>query len=68
MKIELNTVMIEDRSRALKFYTEVLGFVKQKEVVCRKSTQHSAPGAEASRGASDWGGAVWPAFSIPINA
>jgi catechol 2,3-dioxygenase-like lactoylglutathione lyase family enzyme len=31
MKIKLTSVMVEDQDRALKFYTEVLGFVKKTE-------------------------------------
>jgi catechol 2,3-dioxygenase-like lactoylglutathione lyase family enzyme len=30
MKIKLSSVMVDDRQKALKFYTEVLGFVKKK--------------------------------------
>lgn len=29
MKIKLNSVMVDDQDKALKFYTEVLGFVKK---------------------------------------
>ncbi|WP_437809320.1 VOC family protein [Sorangium sp. So ce1078] len=29
MKIKLNSIMVEDQDRALKFYTEVLGFKKK---------------------------------------
>lgn len=29
MKIKLNNVIVEDQERALKFYTEILGFVKK---------------------------------------
>ncbi len=32
MKIKLNSVFVEDQDKALKFYTEVLGFVKKKEI------------------------------------
>ena len=32
MKIKLNSVFVEDQTRGLKFYTEVLGFVKQMEI------------------------------------
>jgi predicted enzyme related to lactoylglutathione lyase len=32
MKIKLNSVIVEDQDRALKFYTEVLGFVKKMEI------------------------------------
>lgn len=32
MKIKLNSVFVDDQDRALKFYTEVLGFVKKHEI------------------------------------
>jgi len=32
MKIKLSNVYVEDQDKALKFYTEVLGFVKRKEI------------------------------------
>lgn len=32
MKIKLTSVLVEDQDKALKFYTEVLGFVKSKEI------------------------------------
>ena len=32
MKIKLNSVYVEDQDKALKFYTEVLGFVKKIEI------------------------------------
>jgi len=32
MKIKLNSVYVENQDKALKFYTEVLGFVKNKEI------------------------------------
>ena len=32
MKIKLNSVMVDDQDKALKFYTEVLGFVKKTEI------------------------------------
>ncbi len=32
MKIKLNSVFVEDQDRALKFYTEVLGFIKKNEI------------------------------------
>lgn len=31
MKIQLSSVMVDDQEKALKFYTEVLGFVKKVE-------------------------------------
>jgi predicted enzyme related to lactoylglutathione lyase len=32
MKINLSSVMVDDQEKALKFYTEVLGFVKKTEI------------------------------------
>jgi len=32
MKIKLNSVIVDDQDKALKFYTEVLGFVKKTEI------------------------------------
>jgi len=32
MKIKLNSVYVDDQDKALKFYTEVLGFVKKNDV------------------------------------
>ena len=32
MKIKLNSVIVENQDKALKFYTEVLGFVKKNDV------------------------------------
>jgi catechol 2,3-dioxygenase-like lactoylglutathione lyase family enzyme len=32
MKIKLTSIMVDDQNKALKFYTEVLGFVKKMEI------------------------------------
>ncbi len=32
MKIKLTSVMVDDQEKALKFYTEILGFVKKTEI------------------------------------
>jgi predicted enzyme related to lactoylglutathione lyase len=32
MKIQLSSVMVDDQEKALKFYTEVLGFVKKRDI------------------------------------
>ena len=32
MKIKLTSIIVDDRGKALKFYTEVLGFVKSKDI------------------------------------
>jgi catechol 2,3-dioxygenase-like lactoylglutathione lyase family enzyme len=32
MKIKLNSVMVGDQEKALKFYTEILGFVKKADI------------------------------------
>jgi len=36
MKIKLNSVYVEDQDKALKFYTVVLGFVKNTECINNK--------------------------------
>ena len=37
LKIKLTSVLVEDQDKALKFYTEVLGFVKSKEISLGKA-------------------------------
>jgi predicted enzyme related to lactoylglutathione lyase len=32
MRIKLTSIMVDDQDKALKFYTEVLGFVKRKDI------------------------------------
>jgi predicted enzyme related to lactoylglutathione lyase len=32
MRIQLSSVMVDDQDKALKFYTEVLGFVKKRDI------------------------------------
>ena len=32
MKIKLTSVLVDDQEKALKFYTEVLGFIKRNEI------------------------------------
>ena len=32
MKIKLNSVIVQDQDRALRFYTEILGFIKKTEI------------------------------------
>jgi predicted enzyme related to lactoylglutathione lyase len=32
MKIKLTSVMVDDQDKALKFYTEILGFIKKTEI------------------------------------
>ena len=32
MKIKLNSVLVDNQDNALKFYTEVLGFVKKRDI------------------------------------
>ncbi len=36
MKIKLSSVMVDDQDKALKFYTEVLGFVKKTDIPAGK--------------------------------
>ena len=38
MRIQLVSVLVDDQDRALKFYTEVLGFVKKAEIPMGEST------------------------------
>jgi catechol 2,3-dioxygenase-like lactoylglutathione lyase family enzyme len=37
LKIKLTSVLVEDQDKALRFYTEVLGFVKSKEIPLGKA-------------------------------
>lgn len=37
MKIKLTSVMVDDQDKALKFYTEVLGFIKKREMPAGKA-------------------------------
>ncbi|MEP7143226.1 MAG: VOC family protein [Ferruginibacter sp.] len=32
MKIKLTSVMVDDQQKALKFYTEILGFIKKRDI------------------------------------
>ena len=32
MKIKLTSVIVDDQEKALKFYTEILGFIKKTEI------------------------------------
>lgn len=32
MQIKLTSVMVDDQEKALKFYTEVLGFIKKRDI------------------------------------
>ena len=32
MKIKLNSVIVQDQEHALRFYTEILGFIKKVEI------------------------------------
>ena len=36
MKIKLTSVMVNNQEKALKFYTEVLGFIKKREIPMRE--------------------------------
>ena len=37
LKIKLTSVLVEDQDRALKFYTEMLGFLKSKDIPLGKA-------------------------------
>lgn len=41
MRIKLTSVFVDDQEKALKFHTEVLGFVKKRN--CRPGTSSSSP-------------------------
>ena len=36
MQIKLTNVMVDDQAKALRFYTEILGFEKSKDISCGK--------------------------------
>lgn len=36
MKIKLSSVLVDDQDKALKFYTEILGFVKKRDIPAGK--------------------------------
>ena len=42
MKIKLTSIFVDDQDKALKFYTEVLGFVKKREMG-QKCTNYQYP-------------------------
>ncbi len=49
MQIRLSSVLVEDQEKALRFYTTVLGFVKDKDIPmgpCRWLTVNSPEGAQ----------------------
>jgi RNA polymerase sigma factor (sigma-70 family) len=48
LKIKLSRVLVEDQDKALKFYTEVLGFVKKREMPGRGWTVASPAGPNGS--------------------
>ena len=49
MKIKLTSVLVEDQDRALKFYTQVLGFVKHKEIPFGKAKWLTVVSSEGPR-------------------
>lgn len=49
MKIKLTSVLVEDQDRALKCYTQVLGFVKHKEIPFGKAKWLTVVSSEGPR-------------------
>jgi len=47
MKIKLNSVMVDDQDKALKFYTEVLGFVRF-SLGSRSSSMSAGPSGDTT--------------------
>ena len=50
MKIVLTSLLVDDQKKALKFYTEVLGFVKKREIPIGESTWLTVVSAEGPEG------------------
>ena len=50
MKIELSSVLVDDQEKALKFYTEVLGFVKKEDIPMGKARWLTVVSPEAPDG------------------
>lgn len=46
MKIQLTTVHVDDQQKALRFYTEVLGFVKKADFIIRGLSRRRHPFTE----------------------
>jgi predicted enzyme related to lactoylglutathione lyase len=42
MKIKLSSVMVDDQAKALKFYTETLGFVKKEDIPLEPNSNPAA--------------------------
>ena len=50
MKINLTSVFVDDQDKALKFYTEVLGFLKKKEIPLGEARWLTVVSADAPNG------------------
>ncbi|MBI4674991.1 MAG: VOC family protein [Chloroflexi bacterium] len=50
MKIQLSSVMVDNQDKALKFYTEVLGFVKKREIPLGEAKWLTVVSPEAPNG------------------
>ena len=61
MRIRLNSIFVDDQDKALKFYTEVLGFVKSVEIpmgeyrwlTVRRRRRRAVAGAECESGSEN---------------
>lgn len=51
MKIELSSLLVDDQAKALKFYTEVLGFVKHMDIPAGEHRWLTVVSPEATGGA-----------------
>ena len=52
MKIALNSIFVDDQDKALRFYTEVLGFVRQHDIPAGEHRWITVVSAEAPDGAA----------------
>ncbi len=55
LKIKLTSVLVDDQDKALKFYTEVLGFVKSKEIPLGTAKWLTPTASCGTRGSSGCG-------------
>lgn len=50
MRIELNSILVADQEKALKFYTEILGFIKKEDIPMGAARWLTVVSAEAPEG------------------
>ena len=58
MRINLTSVLVDDQDKAPRFYTEVLGFTKRRELPAPPTPRCSEAEAEAEAGRRSWLSAV----------